>query len=123
MKHFFEEVFDEAGDFFEDIWDHLLQKEDDHKKKQVTVVMNGTSVSVRPAYLFAERVDKVLLMIIGSSIFISAFSSSFLGFTKLSDLLDILIFTLLGRIIMAVIGGSYFLIAFWKLNHLGEKHV
>lgn len=122
MKDFLEELWDEASDFFEDLWEHIAKKEKDTKRASRTVVTDAVTMRVRPAYIFAERIEKVLSMFIGISIISSAVSSTFLGFSSLSDLLKTLIFTFWGRGVMIVIGGSYFLIAFWKLYHLNEKH-
>ena len=57
-------------------------------------------------------------MVFAASITFSAFMASYLGYTKLSDLLDVLIRTFAGRILMIVIGVSMLLSSFWKLINL-----
>ena len=121
MGDFFEELFDEAEDFFEDFFEHLLERRPKEPSKKKTLVVNGVAVAVRPAYVFAERVDNALKGIFGVSIFISAVTASFLGFSSLSELLDALIFSFWGRAVMLIIGLSYLLIAVWKFMHLGKN--
>ena len=121
MKDFFEEIIEEIEDFFEDYKEHLLKKESKKTHPTRKIIQNGVLVSVRPAYLFAERIDNVLKIIFAASICISAFTATFLGFVKLSDLLEVLINTLPGRALMFFIGACYFITAFWRLLHLGDK--
>ena len=121
-SEYIEEWKEEAADFFEDFWEHLNRKQPKKIFKKKTIVLNGLSVTVRPAYLFAERVDNLLKVLFGASIAVSAVTASFLGFTSLSDLLEILMFTLIGRVIMFAIGFSYLTIAVWKLMHLQNSN-
>lgn len=121
LREFYEELGEETTDFFEDFWEHLSHQKPTHPIHKREVLINGVTTTVRPAYIFAERIDNFLKIIFGGSIIISAFTSSFLGFTKLSDLLEVLIFTFWGRMIMVLIGISYLIIALWKLMHLGRK--
>lgn len=120
LKEFFEELLDEVSDFFEDYAEHLFGKKPKHPPKEKRAVVDGALVVVRPAYLFAERIDNLLKIVFGVSIFISAITATFLGFSTLSALLDVLINSLWGRSIMIVIGISYVLTAFWKILHLGK---
>lgn len=112
---------DEVSDFFEDYAEHLFRKKRTHPPKEKTAVINGALVVVRPAYLFAERVDNVLKVVFGISLSVSAFTSTFLGFASLSQLVDVLIYSLGGRAIMFLIGISYLTTAFWKMLHLGDR--
>lgn len=121
MKYFFEEIADEFFDFFEDYFEHLLRRRPTHSHKKREINMGGAKVLVRPAYLFAERIDNFLKMVFGASIAISAFTTTFFGFKSVSDFIDFLITSFPGRFAMLVIGISYLLIASWKLMHLGEK--
>lgn len=121
MKELWDEIWEELADFIEDFDEHIRHKPSKDNVKTKTAVVRGVKVAVRPAYLFAERVDNVLKFIFGVSIIFSAISATFLGFIKLSDLLEVLINTLTGRIIMLVIGFSYLITAIWKLMHLGDK--
>jgi hypothetical protein len=121
MGELFEELFEEVEDFFEDFWEHVLRRQPKEPVKERRAVINGVAVAVRPAYIFAERVDNLLRIIFGLSILVSAITASFLGFSTLSDLLGILIFTWWGRIVMFAIGLSYFVIGIWKLMHIGHK--
>lgn len=120
-SEYIEEWKEEAADFFEDFWEHLNRKQPKKIFKKKTIVLNGLSITVRPAYVFAERIDNLLKILFGLSIAVSAITASFLGVIGLSDLIEILIFTLPGRIIMLAIGLSYMTIAFWKLLHLQNK--
>jgi len=115
---YIEELKEEAADFFEDFWEHLSKHKPKVPFKKKIANVNGIAISVRPAYLFAERVDNLLKVLFGISITISALTATFLGFSSLSDLLEILIFSLIGRFIMFTIGISYLTIALWKLLHL-----
>lgn len=122
MTEFFEELWDEISDFFEDFWQHAVRKQ---KKPKITktVLVGGVEVQVRPAYLFAERVDNLLKIVFGLSIAISAFTATFLGFASLSQLVDVLITSFWGRTCMFLIGVSYLITAVWKLFHLESKNV
>lgn len=120
-SEYIEEWKEEAADFFEDFWEHLNRKQPKKIFKKKIIVLNGLSVTVRPAYLFAERIDNLLKVLFGASIAVSAVTASFLGFTSLSDFLNILMFTLLGRTVMFIIGISYLTIALWKLLHLDGR--
>lgn len=120
MIGFLEELWDEITDFIEDFWEHLTKKKPKEPSETRTMVVGGISRSVRPAYLFAERIDNYLRIFFGGSIIFSALSASFFGFASLSDLVEILIFTFWGRIIAFLIGTSYLIIGFWKILHLGK---
>lgn len=117
MKDFFEELWDELTDFIED-FDEIITKRPHKKIKFRSVLINGVVVRVRPAYIFAERIDHTLKLLIGLSIVISTFTVSFFGFASLSDLIDILVKSVLGRGIMFILGLSYMVTALWKLLHL-----
>jgi hypothetical protein len=117
VEKFIEELWEEIADFFEDFYESLTGKHED-KVSTKTAVVNGVAVKVRPAYIFAERIDNLLKLIFGLSITISAFTASFLGFASLSDLVDVLIKSLWGRAIMIFLGLSYIVISIWKLLHL-----
>lgn len=121
MGDFFEEIGEEIEDFFEDYKGHILRKESKSPPSERKVVRNGVLVTVRPAYIFAERIDNLLKIIFGISICLSAITATFLGFTKLSDLLEVLINTLPGRTLMFVIGASYLMTAVWRALHLGDR--
>jgi len=121
IKDFFEELWEEGSDFFEDFWEHVRHRGPSTPRYTKPVVIDGVATRVRPAYLFAERVDNMIRLVFGVSICLSAFSATFLGYTKLSDLLEMLMYTFLGRVAMCVIGGSYVLIALWKLMRLQDK--
>ncbi|KKS96362.1 MAG: hypothetical protein UV73_C0011G0034 [Candidatus Gottesmanbacteria bacterium GW2011_GWA2_43_14] len=119
--NYFKEIKEEASDFFEDFWEHVRKGKPQKIFKKRIAINNGIRTSVRPAYLFAERIDNLLKLLFGASIVLSAFTSSFLGFPTLSKFLEVLIFTLYGRIIMFTIGISYLTIALWKLMHITDQ--
>ncbi len=116
MKDFFEEI----ADFFEDFIE-VFTKEEMHHHGERKVGVSGHIELVKPAYVFAERLDHFLKIVFGVSIFISAFTATFVGFIKLSDLLEFLTQSIPGRGIMIIIGLSYFLLGAWKLINLDRK--
>jgi hypothetical protein len=121
MNDFIEEIKEEFADFFGDFFEHTTKRHPKHKPANKEALINGVLVNVRPAYLFAERVDNLLKIIFGSSIAISAFTASFFGFATLSQLVETLVNNWWGRIIMFGVGISYLIIAIWKLIHLEKK--
>src|SRR5688500_1678010 len=100
MKEFAEEIIDEAGDFFEDLWEHLLRKKSTKIIDKRDVNVRGVITKVRPAYIFAERIENLIRLLFGLSVVISGITASLVGFTSLSDLVESLINTLSGRILM-----------------------
>lgn len=116
MKDFLEEI----ADFFEDFIEVFTDKEV-HRHNARKINIKGHIEFVKPAYVFAERLDHFFKIVFGVSIFISAFTTTFVGFVKLSDLLDFLIKSTPGRGIMLVIGLSYLLLGTWKLINLDSK--
>jgi len=123
MSDSFDDIIDEAKDFAEDFWELLTkQKSLQSTKKKITCIA-GTAIVVRPAYLFAERIDNLLRVVFGISILLSALTATFLGFSTLSQLLNFLIYSLIGRLGMVIIGSSYVIVASWKLMnlHLGKS--
>jgi hypothetical protein len=120
MLGLFEEIWDELSDFFEDLFEHLFKGRPKEPRKEKTIIVEGVARTVRPAYLFAERVDSLLRIIFGASVVISALTATFLGFASLGDLVEVLIFTFWGRVIAFFIGASYLLIGLWKTLHLGK---
>lgn len=122
MGNFFEEFWDEISDFFEDLSDHLFKRKPKEPKKTKTVVIGGIATTVRPAYLFAERIDNLIRIFFGLSIIISALTATFLGFASLGDLVEVLIFNFWGRILAFLIGLSYLTIGLWKILHLGKAN-
>lgn len=122
MAELFEEIWEEISDFFEDLWEHLIKRRPKEPKKTKTIVIGGVATTVRPAYLFAERVDNLLRIFFGLSIIISALTATFLGFASLGDLVEVLIFNFWGRILALLIGLSYLIIGLWKILHLGKAN-
>ena len=119
ISDFFEDIREEAADFFKNFFKPYDQKkstEEDYK----TITMYGFMQYVRPAYVFAERIDNILKILFSISIITSALVASIWGFTRLSELIEFLIASTIGRIIIFIIGVSYLLIAVWKLIHLKE---
>ena len=113
MKHFFEELFEEITDFFEDFTEHIFEPQKITAEKEIKIA-SGLS----PAYYFAERIENLLKVVIGSSIIVSAVLSSVWGFVTVSDLVQFMVNSLIGRSILALIGSSYFIVGIWKLMHL-----
>lgn len=107
MREFLSELWDEFDDFIGDLFDHLLKRRPKEPYQKKTDFIYGTLTSIRPAYLFAERVDNLLRILFGVSILISGVTASLSGFSSLSDLLKFLISTFYGRGVMLIIGLSY----------------
>ncbi|MBT3720765.1 hypothetical protein HN789_04170 [archaeon] len=112
----FEELFDEAEDFFEDFVDVFKKKKIPRPLKEVDWF--GSTVLVKPAYIFAEKIESLLKIIFGTSIFVSAILASLYGFASTSQLLKSLITSGFGRIVLVFVGFSYFTIGLWKLLKL-----
>lgn len=108
----FEEAMDEAKDFFEDIFEHLFEH-DDKKKKKGNELYNRT----RGAYHFTERVDSLIKMVFGASIFVSAMIASVWGFASMSAVVESFVEGWLGRTVLLVIGVSYAINGAWRLFH------
>lgn len=122
MKDFLEEIIEETADFFEDFIEVFTKGKEIHRHNERKINVNGHVELVRPAYIFAERLDHFLKIVFGASILISAFTATFVGFIKLSDLLEFLMNSYPGRGIMIIIGFSYFLLGVWKLINLDKKN-
>jgi len=110
------ELFDEMLDFIDD----FSFKKVNHGLKKVNSF--GRQVEVRPAYLFAQKVEYSLKFIFGISMIISAIMASFWGITRTSELLSQLIGSILGRFFLFVIGLSYAILGVWKVLNL-EKNI
>ena len=121
MKDFFEDFLEELSDFFEDFVEVFLKGKEIHHHAYRKIAVKGHIELVKPAYIFAERLDHFLKIVFGASIFVSAFTSTFVGFIKLSDLLEFLTQSIPGRGIMIIIGLSYFLLGVWKLINLDSR--
>lgn len=121
MKELFAEIKEEFLDFIED-YDELIRKRPPSKKYQnKPAVIKGELTFIRPAYLFAERVENMLKFLFGASVVLSAITSSFIGFASLSGLVESLIDSLPGRLALLVVGFSYLIIALWKTLHLNKS--
>ena len=120
MREFFAEIREEFEDFVEDFNDLLHRRPARKNYKEKEVVVRGQLTYMRPAYLFAERVDNGIKILFGLSILVSAVTSSFVGFASLSQLVDVLIDSIAGRLAMVVIGLSYLIVAVWKTLHLNK---
>lgn len=55
---FLGELGDEVKDFFEDFWEHLTEGK--------VVRSKETKLGIRPAYLFAERIDNLVKLTFGA---------------------------------------------------------
>jgi len=106
------EFFEDAGDFFEDIFEHLFEKDEEKKKKGVSLTER-----TRHAYQFTERVDSLIKMIFGGSIIMSAVVASAWGFASVGDIVREFVDSWPGRIILIIIGVSYFMNGLWRFFH------
>jgi hypothetical protein len=121
MKEFSKELWDEISDLWEDFLEHFLKIKPTHPPKKKAVLIHGVLTTVRPAYILSERIDNILKFVFALSIIVSALTATFVGFIKLSDLLELLINTTAGRFLMFFIGISYLISSAYKLIHLPEK--
>lgn len=117
----FEQIGEEAVDFFKNFFKPSKYEEKDLEKYRHASIYGFVGL-VRPAYIFAERLDNLLKVVFSISIIASALVASVWGFTRLSELIEFLINTIAGRILLFIIGLSYLLIAVWKLIHLNENN-
>lgn len=108
----FEEIWEEAKDFFEDIVEHLFEKEK-YKHRDPSYIQKRTQL----AYQFTERVDNLIKIMFGISIFISAVVSAVWGFTAMGDMVKILLTSYIGRFFLILIGVSYTVNGIWRLLH------
>lgn len=106
------DFFEEAGDFFEDIFEHLFERDEEKRKKGVSLAER-----TKHAYHFTERVDSLMKMIFGGSIVVSAFIASAWGFASVGDVVRAFIDSWPGRIVLTIIGVSYFLNGLWRFFH------
>ena len=108
----FGEFFDDAGDFFEDIFEHFFERDETKKK-------SGPSLTerTRHAYHFTERVDSLMKMMFGASILVSAVVASVWGFASVGDLVKVFVESFIGRVALFVIGLSYVVNGLWRFFH------
>jgi hypothetical protein len=114
----FGELKEELFDFVEDVFEIFIHKHSHKNKNLRTVLLNGIVVSVRPAQIFAERIEGLLRMVMGISVLISAFLATSRGFLGLSDFIDFLVTSLFGRAVLFIVGVSYLILGIWKLGHI-----
>lgn len=118
MRDFLAEIWDEAEDFFDDFGEFFFLRKRSRKINPRLITLNGVTTVVRPAYLFAERLDNLLKLVFGISMCISAITATFLGYSTLSQLLASLITNPFGRVIIFIIGLSTLTTGTWKLISL-----
>lgn len=114
-----EDLWEELADFLEDWREEFGGKK--RVKKYRQVILYGSVVKIRPAYLFAERLENFIKLLISLSIIASAIAASVFGFVSMSGLVDILIGSIFGRTMLIVIGFCYLITASWKLLHIKDK--
>lgn len=102
-------------DFFGDLFNFVYKKK---LKKLKKIDFYGSVVAVRPAYIFAERVENLLKIIFGFSILMTAIIASAWGFTRVAELISFLINTVAGRIILIIIGLSFLTVGLWMFLNL-----
>src|SRR5688572_29412027 len=114
MRELIAEIKEEFVDFIEDYTDLIRRRPAREGVKQKPADIRGQMTYIRPAYLFAECVDNGIKILFGLSVLISAVTSTFIGFASLSSLVEVLMETIYGRLLMVIIGLSYIVIALWK---------
>jgi len=108
----FGEIIEEAQDFFEDIFEHFFERDEEKKKKGQSLVER-----TKHAYHFTERVDSFMKVVFGFSIFVSAVIASVWGFASVSGMVESFISSWFGRIILMFIGTSYIVNGYWRFFH------
>jgi hypothetical protein len=121
MRELIAEIKEEFIDFIEDYKELIRRQPPSKDMKQKPAVLSGEMRLIRPAYLFAERVENGIKFLFGGSVVLSAITSTFIGFASLSGLVDTLLKSLPGRAILLIIGLSYLIIALWKTLHLNKS--
>lgn len=106
------EIFDDASDFFEDLYENLFEREKLRNKDKSTLLTR-----TKHAYHYTERVEGVLKMIFGFSIFISAVIATVWGFSSVGEIVKALVSSWYGRVALSLIGISYFLNGLWRYIH------
>jgi hypothetical protein len=121
MRELIAEIKEEFVDFIEDYKELIGRRQPSKETKRKPAVLSGEMRFIRPAYLFAERVENGIKFLFGGSVVLSAITSTFIGFASLSGLVDTLLKSIPGRLILLIIGLSYLVIAFWKTLHLNRS--
>lgn len=121
MRELIAEIKDELIDFIDDYKELIRKQPPSNKAGQKPAVISGQMTLIRPAYLFAERVENGIKFLFGVSVLLSAITSTFVGFASLSGLVEVLLKSIPGRLILLVIGFSYLVIALWKTLHLNKS--
>ena len=112
------EIFDDASDFFEDIYENLFEREALSRKDHSAVVAR-----TKHAYQYTERVESVLKMIFGISIVVSAIVATVWGFSSVGEMVKALVSSWYGRLALSIIGVSYFLNGLWRYLHIQSKDI
>lgn len=115
IVHMSFEVFEEAHDFFEDIYEHLFEREKSEQKSDFTILAR-----TKRAYHFSERIDCVMKIIFGVSIFVTALISTIWGYVSVGELVEDLMSSIPGRIALGTIGISYMINGYWRYIHIGQ---
>jgi hypothetical protein len=118
MRELYAEIKEELLDFIEDYNDVIRKRTPRKDIKQKPAVLGGQLTLIRPAYLFAERVENAIKVVFGGSVVLSAVTATFVGFASLSQLVTSLIQSVPGRITLFIVGLSYVVIGIWKILHL-----
>lgn len=106
------EIVEETKDFFEDLYENLTEREQGKRLDSERVLLR-----TKRAYQFTERVESIIKMLFGISVIISAIVATVWGFIGLSDLVEVLINSILGRIALFFVGVSYLINGLWRYLH------
>lgn len=121
MSGFIAEIKEEFYDFIDDFGDLIKKRPPKKEVFKKEIIIGGQLTLIRPAYLFAERIENLVKILFGLSVLVSAVTSSIVGFSSLSGLIEVLVKTFIGRAVMFLIGSSYLVVAIWKTLHLGKS--
>lgn len=116
-----EELWDGVVDLGDDLLETFLGRRPRKRKEPIETNLYGTLTLVRPAYLFATRVNGMVKVIAGVSVLGSALLATVWGYASTKDLLAALVSSLPGRIVAMILGFSILIVGLWEVSRRREK--
>jgi hypothetical protein len=117
----FAELADEGADFFEDLGEALFRRKRTREREPIRTNLYGTKTLVKPAYLFARRVNGLVKTVAGVSVLGSAIFATVWGYASTKDLMALLLDSLAGRIVAVVLGLSMLTVGLWEATRGKEQ--
>ena len=121
LLEWFDEFWDGALDFSEDLLEIFFGERARERRKPIATNLYGSLALVRPAYLFATRVNGLVKIVAGVSVLGSALLATLWGYASTKDLLLALIESLLGRVIAVLLGCSILVVGLWEFTRRRER--